>query len=55
MLNIIDIRRVQRTVTPTSELYGAEYHASHLFTFGKSENNETTRSFTSDSSYIVLQ
>lgn len=53
--NIIDIRRLQRTETPTSELYGAEYHASHLFTFGKSENNETTRSFTSDSSLIILQ
>lgn len=53
--NIIDIKRLQRTETPTSELYGAEYHASHLFTFGKSENNETTRSFTSDSSLIILQ
>jgi len=55
VFNIIDIKRVQRTVTPTSELYGAEYHASHLFTFGKSINNETTRSFTSDSSLIILE
>jgi len=53
--NIIDIGRVQEAVTPTSELYGAEYHASHLFTFGKSANNETTRSYTSDSSLIILQ
>ncbi|MBK5721178.1 carboxypeptidase-like regulatory domain-containing protein [Dysgonomonas sp. Marseille-P4677] len=53
--NIIDIRRLQKTVTPTSELYGAEYHASYLFTFGKSENNETTRSYSSDSSLIILQ
>ncbi|MDR0825268.1 MAG: carboxypeptidase-like regulatory domain-containing protein [Prevotella sp.] len=53
--NIIDIRRLQRTETPTSELYGAEYHASHLFTFGKSVNNETTRSYTSDSSLIIIQ
>ncbi|MDU1889703.1 MAG: hypothetical protein E6767_03355 [Dysgonomonas sp.] len=55
LFNIVDIRRVQRTETPTSELYGAEYHASHLFTFGKSINNETTRSYSSDSSYIILQ
>ena len=55
VFNIMDIKRVQRTVSPTSELYGAEYHASHLFTFGKSINNETTRSFTSDSSLIILE
>jgi len=55
IFNIMDIKRVQRTVTPTSELYGAEYHASHLFTFGKSINNETTRAYSSDSSYIILQ
>lgn len=55
VFNIMDIKRVHRTVTPTSELYGAEYHASHLFTFGKSINNETTRSYTSDSSLIILQ
>lgn len=55
VFNIIDIKRMQRTETPTSELYGAEYHASHLFTFGKSVNNETTRSYTSDSSFIILQ
>ncbi|MBD8388111.1 hypothetical protein [Dysgonomonas sp. BGC7] len=53
--NIMDIRRVQKSVTPTSELYGAEYHASHLFTFGKSINNETTRSYTSDSTLIFLR
>ncbi len=53
--NIIDIRRLKKSETPTSELYGAEYHASHLFTFGKSINNETTRSYTSDSSLIILQ
>jgi len=53
--NISDIKRLQRTETPTSELYGAEYHASHLFTFGKSINNETKRSYTSDSSYIFLE
>lgn len=55
VFNIVDIKRLQRTETPTSELYGAEYHASHLFTFGKSVNNETTRSYTSDSSLIILQ
>ncbi len=55
VFNIMDIKRVQCSVTPTSELYGAEYHASHLFTFGKSINNETTRSYSSDSSYIILQ
>jgi hypothetical protein len=55
VFNIIDIKRMQRTETPTSELYGAEYHASHLFTFGKSASNETTRSYTSDSSLIILQ
>ncbi|WP_029903409.1 carboxypeptidase-like regulatory domain-containing protein [Prevotella sp. 10(H)] len=52
--NIVDIRRLQKSVTPTSELYGAEYHASHLLSFGKSVNNETSRSFTSDSSLIIL-
>jgi hypothetical protein len=55
VFNIMDIKRMQRTETPTSELYGAEYHASHLFTFGKSVNNETARSYTSDSSLIILQ
>lgn len=53
--NIVDIRRLQKSVTPTSELYGAEYHASYLFTFGKSVNNKTTRSYSSDSSFIILQ
>ncbi|MFC4675313.1 carboxypeptidase-like regulatory domain-containing protein [Dysgonomonas termitidis] len=52
--NIVDIRRLQKSVTPTSELYGAEYHASHLLSFGKSINNETTRTYTSDSSLIIL-
>ncbi len=52
--NIIDIARVQKAVIPASELYGAEYHASHLFTFGKSDNNETTRSYTTDSSLLIL-
>lgn len=53
--NIIDIKRLQKTITPTSELYGAEYHASHLFTFGKSENNQTTRSYSSDSTLMILE
>ena len=53
--NLIDIRRLQRSETPVSELYSAEYHASHLFTFGKSINNETTRGYSSDSSLIILQ
>ena len=52
--NIVDIRRLQKSVTPTSELYGAEYHASHLLSFGKSINKETTRTYTSDSSLIIL-
>lgn len=54
IFNIVDIKRVQRTETPTSELYGAEYHASHLLSFGKSIHNETTRSYSADSSYIIL-
>lgn len=53
--NIIDIRRLQHAVIPPTELYGAEYHASHLFSFGKSVNNETKRSYTSDSSLIILE
>lgn len=52
--NLVEIMRVQKTVTPTSDLFGAEYHASHLFTFGKSIDNETYRSFSPDSSQIVL-
>lgn len=54
IFKIADIKRAQKAVTPTSEIYGAEYHASHLFTFGKSKNNTTTKSFTSDSSMIIL-
>lgn len=53
--NIVDIRRLQKAVVPPAELYGAEYHASHLFSFGKSINNETRRSYTSDSSLIILE
>ena len=52
--NLKDIAVVERTVVPVSEMYGAEYHASHLFSFGKSENNETTRSYTTDSTLIIL-
>lgn len=52
--NIVGIRRTQKSITPPSDLYGAEYHASHLFSFGKSVNNETTRGYTSDSSLIIL-
>jgi hypothetical protein len=55
IFNLIEIKRQQRTEVPTSDLYGAEYHASHLFTFGKSVNNETYRSFSQDSLLIVLQ
>lgn len=53
--NILDVRRLQNAVVPPTELYGAEYHASHLFSFGKSVNNETKRSYTSDSSLIILE
>lgn len=52
--NLIDIARVEKSVIPTSEQYGAEYHASHLFTFGKSKNNETRKSYSSDSTLITL-
>lgn len=52
--NLIDVKRLQKTEIPTSELYGAEYHASHLFTFGKSVNNETIKSLSADSSLIIL-
>lgn len=54
VFNVIDVNRLQRTVVPTSELYGAEYHASHLFTFGRSKDNETTRAYSADSSLLVL-
>lgn len=54
VFNVIEANRLQRSVVPTSELYGAEYHASHLFTFGKSKDNETTRAYSSDSSLLVL-
>lgn len=53
--NIIDIRRLQSAPVPTTELYGAEYHASYLFSFGKSVNNETKRSYSSDSTLIILE
>ncbi|MDR2955725.1 MAG: carboxypeptidase-like regulatory domain-containing protein [Prevotella sp.] len=53
--NIVDIKSIERTETPASELFGAEYHASHLFSFGKSENNETTKSYTSDSTLMILK
>lgn len=54
IFNLIDVGRLQQTTVPTSELYGAEYHASHLFTFGKSKDNETTRAYSPDSSLLVL-
>ncbi|MFV0419582.1 MAG: carboxypeptidase-like regulatory domain-containing protein [Dysgonomonas sp.] len=53
--NIVDIKREHRATIPTSELYGAEYHASHLFTFGKSSNNKTSKSYNPDSSLIYLE
>lgn len=53
--NIMDIKRTERAIVPTSELYGAEYHASHLFTFGKSINNKTTKSYNSDSTLLYLE
>lgn len=53
--NFMDVARVQYAPVPLSEMYGAEYHASHLFTFGNSKNNETTRRYTADSSLIILQ
>lgn len=53
--NFMDVARVQYAPVPLSEMYGAEYHASHLFTFGNSKNNETTRRYTADSTLIILQ
>lgn len=53
--NIVDIKREHKATIPASELYGAEYHASYLFTFGKSENNKTSKSYNSDSSLIYLE
>lgn len=53
--NLIDVKRLQHAVIPPTELYGAEYHASHLFSFGKSVNNKTTKSYSSDSSLIILE
>ena len=55
VFNLIEIIRLQKTEIPTSDLYGAEYHASHLFTFGKSVNNETFKSYSADSSLIYLR
>lgn len=55
LFNLIDIKRMQRTEVPTSDMYGAEYHASHLFTFGKSVNNETYKSYSPDSTFIILR
>jgi hypothetical protein len=55
VFNLVEIMRLQRTETPTADLHGAEYHASHLFTFGKSVNNETFKSYSPDSSLIFLR
>lgn len=55
VLNVMDVARIQQTGIPLSEMYGAEYHASYLFSFGKSVNNETTRRYTADSTLIILQ
>lgn len=53
--NIVDIKREHSAPIPTSELYGAEYHASHLFTFGKSTNNKTSKSYNRDSTLLYLE
>lgn len=55
VFNLVDVAWLSRFDIPTSDLYGAEYHASHLFTFGRSENNETKLSYTSDSSLMLLE
>lgn len=54
-LDLIHIHHLQKSDTPPSDLYGAEYHASHLFTFGNSENNETLLSYTEDSTIMLLE
>lgn len=54
-LNLIDIKYLDKAPIAVAELFGAEYHASHLFTFGKSENNLTKLSYTEDSTLIQLQ
>lgn len=53
--NIVDIKREHSATIPTSELYGAEYHASHLFSFGKSFNNKTSKSYSRDSTFLYLE
>lgn len=54
-LDLIYIAHLQKSDTPPSDLYGAEYHASHLFTFGNSENNQTMLSYTRDSTQMLLE
>lgn len=54
-LDLLHIRHLQKGDNPPSDLYGAEYHASHLFTFGDSKNNETKLSYSSDSTIMVLE
>lgn len=54
-LDLIHIAHLQKSDDPPSDLYGAEYHASHLFTFGDSKNNETRLSYSEDSTVMVLE
>jgi hypothetical protein len=54
-LDLIHISHLQKSDFPPSDLYGAEYHASHLFTFGDSKNNETMLSYTKDSTSMLLE
>lgn len=53
-LDLLQIRHLQKSDTPPSDLYGAEYHASHLFTFSDSKNNETKLSYSPDSTIMLL-
>ena len=52
--SLTDIYHYEETTVPLSDLLGAEYHASHLLSFGKSENNVTTMSYSSDTTKILL-
>lgn len=54
-LDLLQIAQLQKGDTPPADLYGAEYHASHLFTFGDSQNNETKLSYTPDSTIMLLE
>ncbi len=53
-LRLVDVFHLEQTPLALSDLFGAEYHASHLLSFGKSENNVTTLSYSVDTTQIIL-